>query len=719
MSCFDDDVELTAAEKEELEATREALRDVYGSSSADMVGDAKVEGFNAQTALQQLQYALSVIPEQKRRAYDEAQKKCPHLVEKESNPERFLRALGFDPFVAAQQICVYWEKRFEIFQDRAFLPMDQTGYGAISEDILEAMKCGAIAILPPDSKNRPILYCDRSRFCNRCKCEETRLRIMFYTLHVLFESDLASGDGYVILNTMDTSSHDNKHNTPGRNILRLFQSGAFPLKLRAFHLLVFKKRSLIEGPVPIWLNLLARWKFISLRTVVFFAESKEASLRNLKQYHLMEENIPRELGGTLDYDKYFKRWPEMCFNNGFEWTKEKLNRPKVADVTEVDIEDQEDEETKDEDLPELDDDGGALESLAVAATQVRNEEVKARKRRLDVLYQRKKRKQRKLEFSGMAKEAESLKRNNAALKKEHAFLESLVNRAANIAKTCDQIVMKQEEISLPKPEVQQATTQPSPMNVLNQLLSQGSTTSAPAQQASHQGLQQPRPQQPVQTSPFFAAVQRMAEEARMHNTAFQQQQGQQPLDIASFLQGGNMPTAQAPLQGDQHQQRSQPLDFAAMLQASMASVQTPVQQRDQQRQQPMDIASFLRGVGVPSAQPTVQAPTAHPEPQQQQHQPAFDIASFLKGTSMLSIPAPVAIDHQRQPSLDIAAFLQAAGLSGGQPAPGTARPDSSQMQLQWAAANLLPALVPQFSENRIGQRPTQGNNSMGNALLNR
>ena len=477
----EDEYDLSEGERQELQATREALRDVYGT--------VHVESFErGETMLSssrvQLNEALRLIPADQRTAYDEALKECSTLVETESSPERFMRACSHDPWAAAKSICVYWQWRKEIFAERAFLPIDLTGRGAIPPDIVEAMKCGGTTVLPPDSKNRGVFYSDRCRFCHRCGDEDARIKVMFYTIHTMMESDHVMDNGYVIVTRMDTETNPgtkSNKNTPRMGVVRMLTSGCFPMKLRALHIIVFKKRSLMETAIPIWLKIMGRAKSMSLRTVAHFADSQQAAWSDLKTYCFEEHSMPKELGGTLDLDQHFEQWHSERL--GVEMER---NPPSAARS----INDAQQGEPQGEDGGEG---GEALASLAVVAAEVRVEEAKAHKRKLDAVYQKKKRLQRKEEFSKITAEMNALKKDNIALKKEQAFLESLLQRALEIANACENTSAQTAEArppatlarSHPVPSQSEtmpppaARTQAQPSNVLNQLI-QNTAQQAPA-----------------------------------------------------------------------------------------------------------------------------------------------------------------------------------------------------------------------------------------------
>ena len=442
------EIEFTDCEREQLKARREAFRDVYGTSGN--VDVFQVGETIPPLARQQLNEALTMMPTSQRSQYDKALKHCPYLVEKESNPERFLKACRYDPWMTSQRICLYWKTRYEIFGERAFLPMlDLSGKGAVPQEIVTAMKCGGTTVLPPDRMNRSILYIDRSRFSNRCIDKDAQLIVTFYNLQVLFASDLALQHGFVLLTVMHdeddknnnnsnrtgdhTCGQENKHkNMPRQKVLQLFASVAIPLTMRAFHILVPKRRSLLESCLPLWLRLLEQHKSMSLRTVCHFAESPQDALTSLKQYGLLKESLPRKLGGNLDFETYLQHYQTASMPN--HTSDQSCSAVPAAPPVVA----QQKREGDEDDVTKARTSGALLESLAVVADQVRTKEARARKRKLDAIYQRKKRQRRKAEFTQIATEVEALKRVNSALRKEQCFLETLVQRAVKFVKTCDQ-----------------------------------------------------------------------------------------------------------------------------------------------------------------------------------------------------------------------------------------------------------------------------------------
>ncbi|KAL7570457.1 hypothetical protein ACA910_004243 [Epithemia clementina (nom. ined.)] len=612
----DDDQDLSAGEMRELEATREALRDVYGTSD---FGSHKDGDSVPSVAREQLNDALQLVPKAQREVYDEALIKCPYLVEDECKPELFLKACAFDPWAAAERICAYWQWRKELFGDRAFLPMDLTGNGAVPDDIVEAIKCGGSTVLPPDSKNRGVFYSDRSKFCERCSQEDARAKVMFYTIHTMMESPHALENGIIMMTKMDQDNQGNgsKNNAPRSNVIRMLQAQPFPLALRACHIIVFKKRSLMESVMPIWLKLMGRYKSMILRTVAHFAESRETMLGDLKSYCFEEDNVPKELGGSLDLEKYFKQWHT-------DRLKIELARRHARMM----------EAHRDPDNQESDG-GQALESLAVVADQVRVEEAKARKRKLDAVYQKQKRLQRKEEFSKITTELNALKKDNSNLKKEQALLESLLHRAVEISSAYERTVAATE--ARPLSISQQSASpqfQPDQADVLNQLLQRAASTPSPSTETQH-----------AESTPggLFGSSDR----STLEHVASLLQSGSVPPDLLSqgdLVQELKSTMLRQQLQDKEMQQQQQqqqlhlgPADQAAIHRFALLLQQQLQEQQAQQQQEQSEIAKYLQQARAKAS--SAPAPTAGVFGQRQQEQ-SFLSNIFSTHISSEQTPAP-------------------------------------------------------------------------------
>ena len=135
-----------------------------GSKTFESLGESDDELRVLIRARAQLKGALNLIPQEEKTAYSEALQRAPHLVQLESNFDRYLRFDNFDPWAAARRIVDYWQARVEVFgEERAFRPLVLSGEGALTPDDVAVLETGNFMVLAPDMKGRPVLLYDRAR----------------------------------------------------------------------------------------------------------------------------------------------------------------------------------------------------------------------------------------------------------------------------------------------------------------------------------------------------------------------------------------------------------------------------------------------------------------------------------------------------------------------------------------------------------------------------
>jgi hypothetical protein len=142
--------------------------------------------------------SLELIPHDDKADYLEAIEKAPFLVETESDVLKFARAENYDPWAAARRLIAYWKVRKHHFGERAFLPMTQTGNGALTHEDIVVLKSGPVVILPSDDKGRHVHYSDRSRLIDKSpETLQARCRCLFYLLTIISESEITQKEGCV------------------------------------------------------------------------------------------------------------------------------------------------------------------------------------------------------------------------------------------------------------------------------------------------------------------------------------------------------------------------------------------------------------------------------------------------------------------------------------------------------------------------------------------
>jgi hypothetical protein len=97
---------------------------------------------------------------------------------------------------AARRLASYWKHRKETFGDRAFLPLDLSGQGALTVEDVRTLQTGYLLNCPRDENKRSVLYYDRSK---RPQDDKASARILFFALHSTMPNEESQTGGFVLL----------------------------------------------------------------------------------------------------------------------------------------------------------------------------------------------------------------------------------------------------------------------------------------------------------------------------------------------------------------------------------------------------------------------------------------------------------------------------------------------------------------------------------------
>jgi hypothetical protein len=101
--------------------------------------------------------ALLLLPGTLTAACSVALLQSPELVDTESDPSWFLQSEK-DFRKAAFKLSMYWSKRFIYYGPRAYLPLNQSGNGALSPEDLAVLPTSCLQALPSDSRGRTVYW---------------------------------------------------------------------------------------------------------------------------------------------------------------------------------------------------------------------------------------------------------------------------------------------------------------------------------------------------------------------------------------------------------------------------------------------------------------------------------------------------------------------------------------------------------------------------------
>lgn len=347
------------------------------------------------TARQAVEEAIGMVPTVDKIAYLEALHTRPSLIESESDPLRFVRAENYDSWAAARRLCSYWAIRREVFGERAYLPMTQSGNGALTREDVVVLSCGEVALLPDDSGGRSVLASDRNRRLDRSDgALKARLRSIFYLISALSEEEVNQKDGVVWLDVLISPRLTDIDKNESLKMMQVMNS--MPVRIKAAHVIVCPpktgKHISVENDVSFVIGAL-RSK-LGKRVIMHSGGSAAEIMDKLAPFGLSEDNLPPVMGGSWKYEDFAK------------WQKQ---RAQSEQATSQHI-----------DGPLRDARTGSLLSAS---------EKKERKRMLNVIHSRQKRERRRAEADTIEQQCKVLEEKNVSLKKENTRLESMLSDA--------------------------------------------------------------------------------------------------------------------------------------------------------------------------------------------------------------------------------------------------------------------------------------------------
>jgi hypothetical protein len=226
----------------------------------------------------------------------------------ESDPYRFLQHENYKPLQAAKLLVQHWDLRLKVFgPDRAFLPLNLTGNGAMSHDDVHVFKQGFVALLPDDAQARPVLFLHSSK-TNELGKEGARIRCYFYVMHTLMTE--RQGQPVVMLRYGDGKLQKDR--------LQQFKvfTQSFPVQLESLYGLFIPppgaKRMFQDTMLPLYKQYIGDDAQKVANNAV--CETPQEMLQELISMGFEKEALPECLGGTWSCDN-FTRWIDARSGN--------------------------------------------------------------------------------------------------------------------------------------------------------------------------------------------------------------------------------------------------------------------------------------------------------------------------------------------------------------------------------------------------------------------
>ena len=240
---------------------------------------------------------MGLIEDEEKQEYLEASRLAPHLVATESNPLRFLRSEGMNPWSAATRLACYWKHRKEVFgHDRWLLPLDLSGNGAMSPSDVENIKRNVILVqrLPGAPT---VVYVNYARAPQQDELFASRAA--FFAATVITADECDSG---IYLMFQLAPQFFMRRRKKGR-VMEILRK-AIPVKFRKMFFLKCQGSSLSDSIID------SSFTMIGMITEFFFGDAPEfvsdskqkEAYEKFRAHNLPPASIPFFFGGNWDLD---------------------------------------------------------------------------------------------------------------------------------------------------------------------------------------------------------------------------------------------------------------------------------------------------------------------------------------------------------------------------------------------------------------------------------
>ena len=326
--------------------------------------------------------------------YDEALQLAPDIVERETPFHLFLTAEDMNEFRATTKLATYWKYRKELFASRALRPLlDLSGCGALDDNDISVLRMGCVVPLPDDDKGRKVICFDDLR-CD-CVSESVQMHCWFYLLAAISEqSSIKPDQELVIILIRD----NNRQFDYGRFFIMI--NDAIPVKVRSIHCCYLQSEPDFHSNYGSYLATFLRQifkktddSFVSIHVRV----ENQDLCHQLQEHGLQRKHLPTTLGGS---------WLYLSF------------QADIDRQSQMQKSSQQSKESK-------------------TAEKRMSDERRIKKRKTDVAYARKRRRNDKLLETHLKQQCLVLAQNHDKLRQENASLLQAVEAAKHIISVVD------------------------------------------------------------------------------------------------------------------------------------------------------------------------------------------------------------------------------------------------------------------------------------------
>lgn len=365
--------------------------------------------------------ALKDIPDEEKTGYYNTLRNAPDLIACESNPLIFLKFHSDNVEAAAQRFALFWQERYRIFGERAYLPMDSTGNGAMSRQDLIVYNSQYLFVLPRADVEESVVCYTPSLVDVDCK---ERMRCVFYTFFQVLKNPISSKTGFTAITVFDKIGMERAY---GRKHPADLLRDAFPMRMKKIHAVLlldsehvtyFKQRS-----EPLFIQL------YSCPLNTHFEGTKEEIANSLVSSGFRSATLPESVGGMLRYCDVEEAFTKQRQKETVEEIERMKMRKRLSATASDTSEAAYDLSATEADITRSDSDDSASRWKMRRRRQLNNEASK-----------RKRRKIKQHEYD-LEKQCAALREQNARLKSGNYQLQHLLIQAQKIVTVYEERIL--------------------------------------------------------------------------------------------------------------------------------------------------------------------------------------------------------------------------------------------------------------------------------------
>mmetsp|Transcript_27389 Transcript_27389/g.36368 ORF Transcript_27389/g.36368 Transcript_27389/m.36368 type:complete len:298 (-) Transcript_27389:101-994(-) len=238
---------------------------------------------------------IDKLADKDREGIAKAEKRCPEIINTKEHKLMFLRSDNFMVDLAAKRFANYWNKRIELFGEKAFSPL--TISDSLNND-KEALNTAFCKLLKAkDDVGRSIIYMDPALLDDSKYTRDSMLRVIWYVVHVALEEKETQQRGIIFVNNNGNNPEIRQFDRVLVGKIAHSLQHEIPIIIGALYILH------IPRLLVVFMNVIKHVLGSGIsKQMKVVGGSNQMILQKLDKHGMYKEDMPVDIGGDLKYD---------------------------------------------------------------------------------------------------------------------------------------------------------------------------------------------------------------------------------------------------------------------------------------------------------------------------------------------------------------------------------------------------------------------------------